>query len=68
MIHGDDITLLGQERSLDWLRQAINIKFEVKASRIVPAEGDGKSFKLFNRVIEWTAEGIVSEGDQRHLN
>ena len=31
-----------------------------------PEKNDQKSVRLLNRVIEWTAEGINIEGDQRH--
>ena len=37
--HGDDFTVLGHEESLDWFRQKISEKFEVKfRGRLGPEE------------------------------
>ena len=30
MVHGDDFTLLGSEESLDWFREQIQSRYEVK--------------------------------------
>ena len=67
VIHGDDFTMLGNEESLDWFRNKINERFEVKIrGRLGPSEGDGKSIRILNRVVEWTNSGISYEADQRH--
>ena len=34
--------------------------------RIGPEEGDDKSIRILNRVVEWTEGGIKYEADQRH--
>ena len=66
-IHGDDFTILGAEKDLNWFREQIKSRFEVKfRGRIGPSEKDDKSIRLLNRVFEWTPEGIVVEADQRH--
>jgi len=42
VIHGDDFTLLGNEVALDWFRERIKAKFEVKfRGRLGPGNGDG---------------------------
>ena len=67
MIHGDDFTLLGPEVQLNWFREKIQEKFEVKfRGRIGPGKDDEKSIRLLNRVFEWTNDGIQFEDDQRH--
>ena len=67
VIHGDDFTMLGNEVELDWFRDRISEKFEVKfRARLGPEEKDDKAVRLLNRVIEWTEEGIRYEADQRH--
>ena len=66
VVHGDDFTALGHAKDLDWLKKNMREKFEVKATRIGPDVDDDKSAKLLNRIIEWTANGITVEGDQRH--
>ena len=68
VIHGDDFTLLGKEEDLNWFKMKINDKFEVKfRGRMGPCPGDDKSVRILNRVVEWRAEGIAVEPDQRHI-
>ena len=58
---------MGNEVELDWFRESIQGKFEVKfRARLGPGEKDDKSVRLLNRVIHWTGEGIKYEADQRH--
>ena len=67
VIHGDDFTVLGNEVELDWFRERIRSKFEVRfRARLGPEDKDDKSVRLLNRVIEWTPEGIRYEAAQRH--
>jgi hypothetical protein len=67
VVHGDDFTMLGEERELDWFRQMIGQKFEVKfRGRLGPCQGDQKSMRILNRVVEWSEDGIRYEADQRH--
>ena len=54
-------------KELDWLREKISERFEVKfRGRLGPEVGDDKSIGLLNRVISWTDAGIEYEPDQRH--
>ena len=67
VVHGDDFTVLGNEVELDWFRERISSRFEVKfRARLGPQDKDEKSVRLLNRVIEWTDNGIRYEADQRH--
>ena len=51
---------------LDWLRDSIQSKFEVKfRARLGPEAKDDKSVRLLNRVVHWTSEGIKYEAGQR---
>ena len=67
VIYGDDFTLLGDEKALDWFRKEIKAEYacEFKA-RLGPDGNDDKSVRLLNRIVEWNNEGITIEGDQRH--
>ena len=59
VVHGDDFTVLGDELSLDWFRREISKRYEVKfRGRIGPNEGDEKSARILNRIVEWTPEGL----------
>ena len=67
VVHGDDFTILGYEKELDWFRVVIQEGFEVAMrGRIGPGLRDSKSIQLFNRVIDLGPEGITYEADQRH--
>ena len=67
VVHGDDFTILGAERDLDWFRSQIQTRFEVKfRGRIGPDVGDDKSIRILNAIVTWTKEGIEYEADQRH--
>ena len=53
--------------SLDWFRERIQDKFEVKfRGRLGPDNGDDKSVRILNRIVTWTEDGIRYEADQRH--
>ena len=67
VIHGDDFTISGKENQLNWFKENINNKFEVKfKARLGPEENDDKSVRVLNRVVEWNERGISYEPDQRH--
>ena len=67
VVHGDDFTVLGYAKDLDWFRKTIVERVEVKfRGRIGPAKHDDKSIRLLNRVICWADSGIRYEAAQRH--
>ena len=67
VIHGDDFTISGKEKQLNWFKEKIKEKFVVKfKARLGPEDDDGKSVRVLNRVIEWSDKGISYEPDQRH--
>jgi len=67
VVYGDDFTLLGSEEYLNWFKAEIKKVYAIDfKARLGPADGDQKSVRLLNRIVEWTTEGINIEGDQRH--
>ena len=51
VVHGDDFTVLGCEKQLDWFRRQISDKFEVKfRGRLGPEESDDKPIRILNRI------------------
>ena len=67
VVHGDDFTILGAAQQLDWFRQRISERFEVKfRGRLGPEDHDEKSIRILNRVVQWVSDGINYEADQRH--
>ena len=67
VVHGDDFTISGHSEDLDWFRNQIKAKFDVKfRGRLGPGTGDDQSIRILNRVVEWGEGGITYEADQRH--
>ena len=67
VVHGDDFTILGKAKDLDWFREKVQGRYEVKfRGRMGPEKEDTKSMRLLNRIIQWNEEGIQYEADQRH--
>ena len=67
VVHGDDFTVLGPEGQLDWFREQIRGRFDVKVrGRMGDGDHDIKSIRILNRVLTWTPTGILYEADQRH--
>ena len=52
VIHGDDFSLLGISVALDWFRDKIQGKFEVKfRGRLGPDNEDDKAVRILNRIV-----------------
>ena len=67
VIHGDDFTLSGGDDDLDWFREKIKNKMDVKfRARLGAGSKDDKSVRILNRVLSVEGEGIMYEADQRH--
>ena len=67
VVHGDDFTLVGSRKELDWFKSRIEGRFEIKyKGRMGPKKDDIKSVRILNRVISWKDYGVEYEGDQRH--
>ena len=66
VVHGDDFTVLGWEKELDWFWKRIGEKFQSKhRGRLGPTQSDTK--EILNRIISWTEQGTLYEADQRHV-
>ena len=62
VVHGDDFTILGSRKALDWYKAQIENKFEIKyKGRMGPGKDDIKSVRILNRIITWTDAGIEYE-------
>lgn len=68
VVYGDDFTVLGNDKSLDWFRKRIKGRYEVELkARLGGTRQDDKAAFLLNRPIEWNTEGISYEADQTHV-
>ena len=66
VVHGDDFTVSGPERSLEWFRDFLKDRWDVKASILGPESHQVQEVRVLNRSIRWTARGIEYEADSRH--
>ena len=68
-MHGDDITTLGCDKDLDWLRDGLSKSFELKIRGRVGVGVEGSNdMRILNRIIEMTSSGITYESDPRHVD
>ena len=68
-IHGDDITALGSEEDLLWLKQQLETRYELKYGGMLgPDDGDVKDAMVLNRLIHYSVENdeTTYEADPRH--
>ena len=65
-VHGDDFTVSGPERSLEWFRDFLKTRWDVKASILGPESHQVQEVRVLNRSIRWTTRGIDYEADPRH--
>lgn len=67
-VHGDDITSLGPEASLNWLRDAIMTRYEIKYGGMLgPDREDLKDVSILNRLVSFEDSHTTYEADPRHV-
>ena len=65
-VHGDDFTSSASTKTLEWLKKKFEAKFEVTAKLLGPEVSQEREIRVLDRVIQWEADGLVYEPDQRH--
>lgn len=69
-IHGDDITSLGTEENLFWLKQQLETRYELKYGGMLgPDRHDVQDATILNRLIHYDASNqeTTYEADPRHV-
>jgi len=66
LVHGDDYASTGTREDLEWLREELEKKFDIKTTLVGHDKDQEKEMKVLNRIIRATAGGWEYEGDQRH--
>ena len=67
-VHGDDYVSTGQPHNLQWLKNKLETKYQVKTQILWPNKDQLQQVKILNRVIIWDNEnGIGYEVDPRHV-
>lgn len=65
-VHGDDFASSGSKRNLDWFKDELSKRYELKEeARLGPGKHDDKEGKVLNRIVRWTPEGVEYEADPR---
>ena len=69
MVRGDDFTALAEPFHIQWLRQVLADKYELKYRGTlgpIATQGETTEITVLNKVICWTSRGIEFEADPRH--
>ena len=66
-IHGDDYVSIGQDADLQWMKEQMEKKYELKTQVLGPDETDKQEVRVLNRVISWKNDGIHYETDPRQV-
>jgi hypothetical protein len=67
MVHGDDFVFVGHDAELAWAEKIMGESFLIKVvGKLGGDRGDESEIRVLNRVLRWTARGILYEADPRH--
>ena len=65
--HGDDFTLVGDEKNLKWIERLMRSWFEIKVRAVLgPDANDDKEAVILGRIIRWKPWGLEYEADPKH--
>ena len=64
MVHGDDYVSTGEDHDLEWLKEEMGRRFEIKTQ--LRGHDHTKEGRVLNQIIRATEEGWEYEADQRH--
>jgi len=65
VVHGDDFTVLGPSKGLDWFRGVVHQRMEVKFKGRLE-RGKPGAVRILNRIATVTESGLEHEADKRH--
>ena len=67
-VHGDDYVSTGLPKELNWLREQLEGKYQVKTQILGPEKEHMKEIRVLNRIITWNGhKRITYEADLRHV-
>ena len=67
VVHVDDFLLSGEGHHLQWFRDHMSEKYELKVQVAGWGRDDAKELEFLGRVIRTTPTGIELEGDDKHV-
>ena len=54
VVHGDDFTILGEVKHLEWFKSEVAKRWEYKhKARLGPGDNDDESVRILKRIVEW---------------
>lgn len=66
-VHGDDYASTGMPKQLQWMKEELEKKHQVKTQVLGPEKHQLQESKIFNRIAQWDGtRGIIYEVDPRH--
>ena len=70
LVHGDDFFSVGDAGQLQWLKERLKGRFEIKTSTVGLREdkGEVREARILNRVIRVSGSGWEYDADQRHAD
>ena len=67
-VHADDYVSSGKLESLNWLREQLAKKYQIKTQTLGPGRHQMKEVNILNRIVTWDqVNGITYEPDPRHV-
>ena len=67
VVHGDDFTILGTDKSIRYIEDEMRKKYQIKMRGVLgPDRHDCKEITILNRILRWTPYGLEYEPDPRH--
>ena len=68
MVHGDGQLSTGMAKELQWMRECLEKKYQVKTQILGPNKEHTQQVKILNRVVTWNNnQGLIYEADPRHV-
>ena len=69
LVHGDDFVVSGETTNLVWMRNELESKLEINATKHGDEPGMSKEVKILNRKLCWPdGVGISYEADRKHAH
>ena len=68
VVHGDDFTVTGTPRGLEYVKKVLSERYPVKVRSVMgPGPDDDKEATILNRIIRWENREISFEADPKHV-
>ena len=66
-VHGDDYVSAGMPKDLEWMKEELEKKYQVKTQILSPNQNQQREITILNRIVSWDGtKGFVYEADLRH--